>query len=68
MLNYFLKNVSNIDPFVSNYSFIHAACFGNEIQMLRYLVEEKKFDLNFTNEQINDITPFRWAAKVTQQF
>jgi hypothetical protein len=31
MLKYYIQKVKDIDPYESNYTFIHAACFGNEI-------------------------------------
>ena len=68
MLEYFLENVNQLDPYSANYSFIHAACFGNDLEMVQYLVDERKIDLNYTSQSINEITPLRWAAKVFFKF
>jgi len=49
MLDYYLIHVNSVDPYTANYSFIHAACFGNDLEMLQHLVDERKQDVNFTS-------------------
>lgn len=42
---------------------MHAACFGNDLQILRLLVDEKSEDVNPYSIQISENTPLRFACK-----
>lgn len=42
---------------------MHAACFGNDLEMLRYLVDEKNENINPFSNQISENTPLRFACK-----
>ena len=46
------------------YSALQCACFGNDIEMLKFLVDEFHIDLNIISEILKDYTPFRWTVKV----
>jgi ankyrin repeat protein len=59
LLKYFVDNSCIIDGF-SPYTLIHAACFGNEIEVLHYLIDElKKSVTPLTYEQ----TPLKQCFK-----
>lgn len=47
----------------SGYTYVHAACFGNELDMLKILVDEKKETVNPISVQISENTPLRFACK-----
>ena len=32
--------------------------------MIKYLIDVMNIEINYASSSINDITPFRWAAKV----
>ncbi len=51
---------------VSTYTSIHAACFGNELEILKYLVDDLGLDVNpnsGNNPSSTEQTPLRFAAK-----
>jgi len=44
---------------------VHAACFGNDLEMLRFLVDSKKENINPYSNQISENTPLRFACKAS---